>query len=663
MTEQQRANALFKKFQGKADTSPYLEFYEEPLRSSFIVTPENFWIDTEYIPETAPLLQDQEEYIVTFDNGFKLPVLKRYNKLYLDAVPGSDASFYHKNLEDAIPHDYKDGSYHYTLRDANDQEIAYGLNAWVVDFQAGVVTFYQGVPEKATLPLSISFYKYIGRKTFEGVIKTDGTTPMVDEYSPDRNQDVTTKKYVDDGLAVIQEVVDKLVPDPPPGLSNRPLLMQLYKAYSAEDSEEHDCTNFLKPEIHVDGAFYDGDAGILTAFIDDEIVGTATLTPEDDTNIYDGIEITSDTDPYAGENQRKNFYKHITALFSPTEDLEPGLHTAKIQHSITGASQVKSFWKDDPSIASIRIASDTPFLPSTVAVSTLNVSYVSGVPTLTPDSFLPIKMYVANVAKTHYPEICAKITSSHVQNEDFNITSAPGTTITLEQNLRVRPNVYTEQLQLQIIALNSAKEPFIPDPIIRKARIDTVSKEAQRVTSGNGIYPSDDAFGLAYPSSQVLSANEELQMIGGILQWPSGDYSANIPVGPNYNNISSEGTRWATFRSLELLYADGFTVHINGAQNWTANAETHRTIGVEIQAKIRNNEKPSENTGWIDCNTPYIGVGKPSANGDTAMVVSGSTATIKRVSFGPTARSGQLYIRIGLTHGSKRFSTITVTPN
>jgi hypothetical protein len=676
MTEQQKANALFKKFQGKADTSPYLEFYEEPLKSSFIVTPENFWIDAEYIPNTAPHLQNREEFIVTFENGFQLPVLRRYNNLFLERVPGASSSFYHAELADAIPHDFKDGSYHYTLKDSSGQEIAYGLNAWVVDFQAGVLTFYQGIPEGVALPLTISFYKYIGRKTFEGVIKTDGTTPMVNEYTPSRPQDVTTKKYVDDEVAALQDAVDKLVPETPPNLNTRSLVMQLYKAYEVGTGVEHDCTKEDRPEVHVDGPFYDGDRGILTAFIDGAEISSTTLAFGDSVGVYGGIHITAKVDPYAGENQRKNFHTQLSAFFKPLVALAPGSHTARIQHSITGTTPEKSFWKDDPKPAAARIPSSIPFLrvPTVEAekpafFSTLKPSFVSGVPTLTPESFLPITIFVNDIANTHYPNIGAKITSSHVQNEDFlvtNVITDKAAVIQYSQNLRVRPNVYTEVLRLQIVALNSAKDPSSPVIVERNARIDTISNEKRRVLSGPGDFPTNDQFGTAYQSAQNLKDNQELQMIEGIFQWPSGDYSANIPPGPNYNNTSTipaQGWRWATFRSIDLTYADGFTIHVNGAENWTSKSETNETLGVRIFAKIRNNQNPLETTGWIDCNKPYAGVGKPNKDGDSAMVISGSSATIKRVSFGPTTRSGQLFIRIGLTTGSKRFSTITVTPN
>ena len=656
ITNDQKANALFKKFQGKADTSPYLEFYEEPLKSSFIVTPENFWIDTEYIPETAPLLEHNEVFSVTFENGFTLPVLRRYKDLWLDPVPGSAASFYHKDLADALPHDYKDGSFHYVLKDASGQELAYGLNSWVVDFQAGVLTFYDGVPEGAQAPFAISFYRYIGRKTFEGVVKTDGTVQMVDEYMPDKPQDVTTKNYVDVEVKKVQDIVDKLIPEKPPALATRKLLMYLYKAYEAGTGEEHDCTADTVPEIHVDDAFYDGDTGVLTAYVNNLPVGAKELSKDSDVGHFDGLHITDDEDPYAGENQRKNFHKQLRAYITPTAELSVGRNSARLEHSTTGVTPEKLFYVDDPVSTAIRNVQ--------INMPQVLTRYVSGVPSLAPSDYIQVLFIVMNAIKSHYGAIGAKITSSHAQTIDCAIDEVKNSDdiLSYAKQLEIRPNVYTEKFTFQIVGMSSNMSPGTASIQELNARVDTVSDETRRVMSGSGMYPTN--FGAIYESRQTLNENEELQMLNGIYQWPAGNYSQNTPVaGPNYDMLPKDGIRWVTFYITDLEYADGFIMRFNGAQGFVANSETNVTSGMKIFAKVLNNSDGSQTTGWLNCNAPYPGVGKPSTDGDNAMVVTDSSATIKRISFGPTTRTGKLYIRVGLPYGSTKFSTITVEPN
>ena len=55
LTEEQQAEVVYKKLQGKASTNADRAAYEEPLDSALILTPENFWFDAELIPSTAQL--------------------------------------------------------------------------------------------------------------------------------------------------------------------------------------------------------------------------------------------------------------------------------------------------------------------------------------------------------------------------------------------------------------------------------------------------------------------------------------------------------------------------------------------------------------------------------------------------------------------------------
>ena len=67
---------------------------------------------------------------------------------------------------DAIPFNFGDGSYNYTLKSNTDVSIAFGQGDWIVDPNVGVLTFYGTVP--ANMPPKITFYKYIGDKGVGG---------------------------------------------------------------------------------------------------------------------------------------------------------------------------------------------------------------------------------------------------------------------------------------------------------------------------------------------------------------------------------------------------------------------------------------------------------------------------------------------------------------
>jgi hypothetical protein len=154
----QKASKLFKKLQGMAETTILKQFFEEAyLGRSSIFHDKQIWNQSDLIPDTAPTLTDGQ-----IDG-----VVQYFEDLVLNAIPGLNNSFYHDDLKDAIPFNYGDGSYNYFLKDSSNNQIPFGMGDWIVDTEAGVLTFYSSVP--ANMPPVISFYKYVGTKGAGGV--------------------------------------------------------------------------------------------------------------------------------------------------------------------------------------------------------------------------------------------------------------------------------------------------------------------------------------------------------------------------------------------------------------------------------------------------------------------------------------------------------------
>lgn len=667
LTDEQQAEVVYKKLQGKASTNADRAAHEEPLDSALILTPENFWFDAELIPASAPALtNDGDVYNYTFSNGVSLPILKYYVDLELLPVPGSANAFYHPNLRDSIAYNYRpDGSFLYTLKDNAGNVLAFGLNNWVVDNQAGVLTFYDGVPAAVTLPLKITFYQYVGRKSFTGLLRSDGSVQMEAAYVPTLPQDVVTKKHLDQGINLIDMVLDKLKPAAPPDLSTKHLTISgLYSAFEAGTGTTHaDCTSNPKPSITPDGPFYNGDAGTLSATIDGSSVGSKPLSAADDSGTFGSLVIIQDVDAYAGIDGKQNFYKHLFASIMPANALTAAQHKAQLTHSLTGATPEVSFHVDDP-------ASPTIFMPILSPPTTTR--WISGVPSLGVADPVQLTFQVKDAVKSHYGAKGARMTSLHFANVQFPITSTPsnGSTLSYDVTLNALPGVYTERAAIDLVGLNSAQ---LPGPVFSYStgiRIDTRSIE-DRVCSGLGDTPA--VFGAPFDSQRDISDitnNEELQLLGGQYQWPDGNYLNNRPIaGPDYRVVPAppNGYRWATFQPIVLSNANGFTLSVIGAQNWIS-GDDKTTLGVKIFARVmQDNGTPV--TGWIDCNSPYPGVGTPGSvvtrQKDPAMVAGSgdTTATSKKVTFGPVVYSGKLLIRIGLPAGNKKFSTITVVAN
>ena len=403
-------------------------------------------------------------------------------------------------------------------------------------------------------------------------------------------------------------------------------------------------TGSMKPEAQVDRAFYNGDAGILSAHIDGALVGTIPLDAYDNSGVNGALVITSDADPYAGQFGKQGFWKQLTAKISPASNLAVGQHTYQLDHSDTG-SVSEQFYIDNavtPAVASKSIIAHT-------AVG----KKVSSIPVFTAGDTLTIAASITSAVKKYYNQTrIVNLSGPQFVSADVPLPGTPpstGAVITIVgQNISVAAGAFSVNAPINVNAYSSSDSLFATSQLLGNIRVDAVSNESLRKKSGTGDYPA--VFGAGYDTSELLTANEELQVENGEYKYPPAvDYSANRLPGPNYLAISG-AFRWATFLLTPSFSGTGFTFNINGS-NITA------TLGIISGAKVF--AKVQGATGWIDCNAAYPGVGNPQSDGDAALAP-GSNATTKIITFGSQVRTGDLYVRIGLPIGStKKFTGIS----
>ena len=89
------------------------------------------------------------------------------------------------------------------------------------------------------------------------------------------------------------------------------------------------------------------------------------------------------------------------------------------------------------------------------------------------------------------------------------------------------------------------------------------------------------------------------------------------------------------------------------------------SIGIGMRLYVRIYEvSTTSDSNWLDANSIYEGYGIPRNNGDSCLLVNGTTENNKKITFG-TTRSGDVYIRLGLLCGSgntnKTFSDISIS--
>jgi hypothetical protein len=183
---QEKSNLLIKKFFGKPSTSDSLQFFQEPsIASKASVYTANIWAQSDDIPATAPA--DLQSYSGNDDEGNTVvgslvgktsgtnAIIKKYIKVELEHISGSSNRAYQapansgdRCLKDAIPFNTDaSGTYLYTLHKNNGSTVInFGESEWVVDTDAGVLTFYDAAPSgvSSSDPPKITFYRYIGTK-------------------------------------------------------------------------------------------------------------------------------------------------------------------------------------------------------------------------------------------------------------------------------------------------------------------------------------------------------------------------------------------------------------------------------------------------------------------------------------------------------------------
>ena len=166
-TTTQQADLLFKKYLGVGSSGTQLQFFNESRQGRTTVFPTQIWQEQDKIPAIA---------------GNVVGVVTQSVDLTLTQVSGQTASFYSDLLKDAIPFNYDTVSGSYVpivKKSSDDTEIAFGQNDWVIDTEAGQLTFYAGLPSgvSGAQPPKVTFWRYIGLK---GIPSGSATASYVD---------------------------------------------------------------------------------------------------------------------------------------------------------------------------------------------------------------------------------------------------------------------------------------------------------------------------------------------------------------------------------------------------------------------------------------------------------------------------------------------------
>jgi hypothetical protein len=499
-------------------------------------------------------------------------------------------------------------------------------------------------------------------------------------------------KNLQDFSATLAEKVDSVVSVVPPQFLNPSIIpilspaITFHEAYKAGTNEIIGVTSDTTPYSLSTAPFFKGlTTGTLTAKIDNVVTGRITLDPDtNQSGVQSGaLTITEDKDSYSEEPAFHGLFKSIRARISPINNLPAGRHTFVLQEEFEAVGALSS----GTMIADIDIPSTSMEIRSDAYLSTELIPYfISGVPSLNPTILYTLAPLVAEgVVGYTYGKYIANVTGHNtlIDNpSDLSANAIPpapdyahgayGPAVSKPLDFHIL-DTYNEDVALGLRPYNSAGI-LGPEFVLHLGRIDS-TMETNRVFSDDPstLYPT--TYGANWdPSKSLVTAPYlgELQKINHEYQWPKGTYAG----GPDYSaaqgiSIISPQTLSGTWRWLTLKLATGvvgrvaFTLSFleGNTDSWACNKYTRETEGIMIYAKLGN-------SGWVDCNKPYKGIGTADTDGAWAADIGGhngheTSASVKRVTLGPSGinnAAGDLFVRVALPYGStKKFSDIIVS--
>lgn len=408
--------------------------------------------------------------------------------------------------------------------------------------------------------------------------------------------------------------------------------------------------------------FGSGESGTLILKVDGEAAGSVALTDNDDSGVYDSLEVLADQ-PYP---DAKGFWRALDAQIAV--DLEPGVHHVDLTHSLTGTT-------------SATFAVDTLVAkPLTTAVSVKQtlaqaVTYSSGVPHYGKGSTLAVSATSSNLSgQTHLKQGVMQVVSEALVNSlginpgehgvpevlDVNHAALAVVDVPVELSgdshsnttLSVRGrNSYTDgdavAANARILYLHG--QPF--NGVIEQTRTISDSISMRRVAMTAGDTPADNVASFAAAtfnsgsgsSAGSASAAHEASIVGGRLCHDVTDYSKGyLPVGPDFSGKDS--IQYATFVTQGVT--NNMRLRVNGEYT-----------GLYIKLPGISQIMPNAVAGWWDATkqADFAPSRWPGAVGASDGCLVGSVGGDITITFGSASSSGatdnMIFIRFVLAAG------------
>ena len=627
----------------KENTSPDLAWYEEEKHFEKAIPIESLWVDAKLIPYQAPTFASSNIYSVE-NNGVTINVLEK-KTVQLET---KDNILHSLELLDSIDHNYGKG-YDVILNDANDEQVPFGLNRWIVDSSSGNISFLDGLPKGFVEPFNVTFIKYIGRKGTHGLLKTDGTVEMDNNYYPEQEQDVVTKKYVDENITNVADIVDLLVPTEP---DTMPFGIKLLSE-TREGKYYKDSSDFIDVVYCFDTLIIETKQVMLKKDFDINFsinINNSPIQPvllkKDTTNSftqeYENLGITYKVDirdPY-GENVVSNgFYK--CADITTTIDLNYIQNSAFLKIFAQVENRVKDYYHSTEPIVLGSCNKVLKGSQKNILDCTPEYRYISGIKIANKFNYSLSFSGLDNFESRSL----GKINFDRIKEVDIKYKDNLSSEEVFESGIVDDKDKYSMPVKAKLELNNLDYENIFTYENDFNFIYETISDESDRLKSSI----EDTYIPAPYDSEQSLLENNELQLFRGHYRYPREDFSSYGEL--NYS--SCKGIRYVT-KAFELENANHFILEFTDLYNSNSIIDNNMFIDmyVDKDATIHSDEEIKYKS-WININKPFSGVSSCFYIEDAGSIeMSKSDNKNKYITFGPVSITGKIYIRIGLRESS-----------
>jgi hypothetical protein len=513
---------------------------------------------------------------------------------------------------------------------------------------------------------------------------------------------LTTTTKVTDGLALLNNVLGKLVPaSPTPFPGGTALTINSLSTFRMADFVQTDrtttggksvtggstVTSVRRASSYTTNTYNNlgpGDSGTLTLYKNNVATGAVTFTSSSANGTTGDLIITDSKDYAQITGAASGFWRSFDAQGSGTTS--NGWNEIYISHSGASNTSTPSWYYDDsaPGTPTFTSASITPLSPSLTYSSTIphynssttfrlgvNVAKLSGDMFPTSNTFFTGTAGGAFAAPSSntYPTVGITyplarnlyVSSGSVTvNTTASITtgfgsSATGPSVTVDNSYATGSQAFTVALANTVLYKTGTSSLMEESAVTFGSTVGTGSGTAGRILNpGSTDNPAYANNATLFNSQTGTLEVYDATIVAAILKHDQTNYSTGyLPAGPNLSS-GRTGGQYFTFKFVRTSLSK-FNIKFTG---------TIAGLWVALPGTVI--DSTSSLNGWLDMSIAYGGSGIPGANapgngsngcalGGVVTLNSGVSAHSKTCTFGTISSSNstlsEIYVRIKLTSG------------